>query len=156
MMIWRTRLCRRWTRQSGARWASVCVTENYHRPLSESPSLLASDEHSNKKSMKSQSVNTEREKKRELFFHFQTFQLDTEQWNPFPNSSHFSAAQSASDANASSFSQMVALKVTWRLGPGRKALFYTIPAPSKRQVSEKNPQRAMWSISNDPRKHEQD
>lgn len=76
-------------------------------------------------------------KKRELFFHFQTFQLDTEQWNPFPNSGHFSAAQSASDANASSFSQMVALKVTWRLGPGRKALFYAAPAASKRQVSGK-------------------
>lgn len=56
-------LCRRWTRQSGACWASLCVTKNYHCPLSESPSLLASDEHSNKKSMKSQSVKTEQEKK---------------------------------------------------------------------------------------------
>lgn len=56
-------LCQRWTRQSGARWASLCVTENYRRPLSESPSLLASDEHFNKKSMKSQSAKTEREKK---------------------------------------------------------------------------------------------
>lgn len=82
------------------------------------------------------SGHRKREKKG-AFFHFQTFQLDTEQWNSFPNSSHFSAAQSASVANASSFSQMVALKVTWRLGPGRKALFYTIPASSKRQVSGK-------------------
>lgn len=120
-------LCRRWTRQSGARWASLCVTENYHRPLNESPSLLASDEHSNKKSMKSQSVKTEREKKWDFFFHFQTFQLDMEQWILFPDCSHFSAPGSASDANASSFPQMFALKVTWRLGLGRKALFYTIP-----------------------------
>lgn len=63
-------LCRRWTRQSGAHWASLCVTENYHRPQSESPSLLASYEHSNKKSMKSQSVKTEREEKRDFFFSF--------------------------------------------------------------------------------------
>lgn len=71
-------LCRRWTRQSGARRASLCVTENYHCPLSESPSLLASDEHSNEESMKSQSAKTEREKKGLFFCHFRTFQLDTE------------------------------------------------------------------------------
>lgn len=37
-------------------------------PQSESPSLLAGDEHSKKKSMKSQSVKTEREKKLPFFF----------------------------------------------------------------------------------------
>lgn len=60
-------LCRRWTRQSGAQRASLCVTENYHCPLSESPSLLASDEHSNKESMKSQSVKQKEREKRALF-----------------------------------------------------------------------------------------
>lgn len=116
---------------------SVC-----HRELSPSPEWItfligqrwALQQEINEISI---SEHRKREKKGSFFFHFQTFQLDTEQWNPFPNSSHFSAAQSASDANASSFSQMVALKVTRRLGPGRKALFYTIPAPSKRQVSRK-------------------
>lgn len=67
--------------------------------------------------------------------------------------SHFSAPGSAGDTNVSSFSQMVALKVTWRLGLGRKALFYTIPAASNRQVSLEKPQGAMWSISNNLQKH---
>lgn len=125
-------LCRRWTRQSGARWASLCVTENYHRPLSESPSLLARDEHSNKKSMKSQSVKTQREeKKRGPFF----FISKHSSWRR--NNEMYSLTVAISQhqnqpatLTLASFSQLVALKVTWRLGLGRKALFYTIPAPS--------------------------
>lgn len=124
-------------------WSPLGITV-CHRELSPSPEwitfligqLWALQQEINEISI---SENRKRGKKGFFFFHFQTFQLDTEKWNLFPDCSHFSAAGSASDANASSFSHMVALKVTWRLGLGRKALFYTIPAPSNSQVSVENP-----------------
>lgn len=133
-------LCGRWTRQSGARRASLCVTENYHCPLSESPSLLASEEHSNKESMKSQSAKTEREKKRGFFLVIS----EHSSWIQSNEICSLSVAIShhrdePATLTLACFSQTVAVKVTWRLGSSRKALFFAIPPPLNRQASMETP-----------------